>query len=194
VLASCSGARLPEFTTVGVTAPLDRCDTDPTAFSVAESLGNYGDGICTVKNAYRITAMEGVTFSQPAIVNCSVANAFRHWLNQTVQPAAQAEFGARVTSITVAASYACRARNGQRGGKLSEHGFGNAIDVSALQLADGHDVSVERDYGRSGFLKQVRQRACGLFSTVLGPGSDSHHRDHLHLDLANRRSGQTFCH
>jgi hypothetical protein len=194
LLAGCSGGDLPDYTTEGITKPAGQCETDPLRFSVGESLGDYGSGVCTIKNAYRITAMEGVAFSQPAIVNCATANSFRKWLNQSVQPAANAEFGTQITSITIAASYACRGRNGRRGAKLSEHGFGNAIDVSAFQLADGQHLSVKPDYSTSKLLKTVRKEACGTFSTVLGPGSDSSHRDHLHFDLANRRSGQVFCH
>jgi hypothetical protein len=142
---------------------------------------------------YRVHAIEGVQFSQPAIVNCAMANGFRDWLQNVVQPAAASEFSSKVSSVTIAASYACRGRNGRRGAKLSEHGFGNAIDVSALQLADGREINVEHDYYQSSFLKRIREEACGRFSTVLGPGSDSSHRDHFHLDLAVRRSASAYC-
>ena len=30
----------------------------------------------------------------------------------------------------------------------------------------------------------VRTAACGWFTTVLGPGSDAAHTDHLHVDIA----------
>lgn len=127
------------------------------------------------------------------MVNCATANAFRDWLVQKVQPAARAAHGASVTDVTVAASYACRPRNGRRGAKLSEHGLGNAIDVSGLTLSNGKTLSVEQDYYGSTFLKRIRSEACGVFKTVLGPGSDASHRDHFHFDLANRRSGQSYC-
>lgn len=178
---------------MGVTPPPAQCDVNPQSFSEAESLGSYGEGVCTVKNAYRVSAMEGVRFSQPAVVNCAVANGFRDWMQNVVQPAAEQAYGSQVSTITIAASYACRGRNGSRGAKLSEHGFGNAIDVSAFQMADGREINVEKDYYRSSFLKQIRQAACGRFSTVLGPGSDSSHKDHLHLDLAVRRSENAYC-
>jgi hypothetical protein len=192
-LASCTGSNLPEYSTVGITPPPAQCDINPQSFSEAESLGSFGEGICTVKNAYRISMMEGVRFSRPAIINCAVANGFHEWMQNVVQPAAESAYGVRVSSLTIAASFACRARNGRRGAKLSEHGFGNAIDVAAFQLADGREINVEQDYYRSPFLKQIRQAACGRFSTVLGPGSDASHRDHLHLDLAVRRSRQAYC-
>jgi hypothetical protein len=38
------------------------------------------------------------------------------------------------------------------------------------------------------FLRLVQQRACGIFSTVLGPEANDVHRTHLHLDLQDRNS------
>ncbi len=194
-IMSCSGGSdLPQFTTEGVTAPAASRQVDPRSFATAEYLGDYGKGICTVKGAYRITTVAGVRLSQPAIVNCAVANGFHQWLTDVVVPAAAKARMGRVTDVQVAASYACRPRNGRRGAKLSEHGFGNAIDVSGFGFSDGKSLSVEGDYYSSEFLKRVRTAACGIFRTVLGPGSDRSHRDHLHYDLATRRSGQNYCH
>jgi hypothetical protein len=192
-MTACSSQQLPEFTTEGVVAPAARCDVDPRQFAEAQSLGDHGRGACMVRDAYRITATSGVRFSEPAVVNCAAANGFDNWIRTVVQPAAQKYYGARVESVTIAASYACRARNGRPGGKLSEHGFGNAIDVSGLTLSDGRRLSVKDDYRSSAFLKQIRKEACGTFMTVLGPGSDRSHHDHFHFDLANRRSGQRYC-
>ncbi len=193
VLSGCSGkGELPNFTTEGVISPAASCAIDPRTFSDAESLGTHGTGACSVRDAWRIRAMAGVTFSQPAIVNCAVANGFRQWLAEVVQPASAVHFGARVSKVTIAASYACRPRNGRSGAKLSEHGFGNAIDVSGFTLADGRELVVE-NYQPAAFFKSVRSAACGLFKTVLGPGSDASHRDHFHFDLAYRRSGKNYC-
>jgi hypothetical protein len=134
----------------------------------------------------------GVGFSQPATVNCGMIGPLNSWMNNTVQPAAQDVFGERVTSVTVAASYSCRPRNNRRGAKMSEHGYGNAIDISAFTLESGRTVEVKQGYFSFGreksFLKQIRREACNDFNTVLGPGSDRHHKDHFHLDMANRRS------
>ena len=81
--------------------------------------------------------------------------------------------------------------------KLSEHAFGNALDLSALVLKDGDTYEI-RDYGKARpnharLLKHLRDKACGPFKTVLGPGSDADHADHLHFDLAERRNGGTYC-
>ena len=34
---------------------------------------------------------------------------------------------------------------------------------------------------------------CARFSTVLGPGSDGYHEDHIHLDLMERRNNYRIC-
>jgi hypothetical protein len=194
-LAACSsGSDLAGFTTDGVITPAGGCALDPTEFSNAQSLGTYGSGACTVRDAWKITAMRGIQFSQPAILNCATANGLNSWIKDYLMPAAQDHYQAKVVELTVAASYACRPRNGRSGAKLSEHGFGNAIDVSGLTLDNGKQINVEQDYYSSRFLKQVRNAACTVFRTVLGPGSDPSHRDHFHFDMANRRSGQHFCH
>ncbi len=195
VLSGCSGGgNLPEFTTEGVITPAGGCAVNPREFSDAESLGTYGEGACTVKDAWKISAMGGIRFSQPAIVNCTMANSFHQWIKNSLQPTAQDYHGSKVVSLHIAASYACRPRNGRSGAKLSEHGFGNAIDVAGMTLADGTEIGVERDYYGSKLLKKVRATACDLFMTVLGPGSDASHKDHLHFDLATRKSGEHFCH
>jgi hypothetical protein len=62
--------------------------------------------------------------------------------------------------------------------------------VAALILENGAVISVLKDWGRGRqgkILKAIRRAACGPFTTVLGPGSDRFHRDHLHLDTARGR-------
>ena len=95
--------------------------------------------------------------------------------------------------ISHASAYVCRPRNGTS--KLSEHAFGNALDIASFTLTDGKTIAVEPgpepDAGR--FLDSLRAAACGPFKTVLGPGSDEDHALHFHFDLAPRRNGGTFC-
>jgi hypothetical protein len=126
-----------------------------------------------------------------------MADPLHGWLEDQVQPAAQKSFGESVVSIDVAASYACRARNNKSGARMSEHGYGNAIDIAAFTLESGRKVTV-LDGWRGGtderrFLRGVHEAACGEFRTVLGPDADRHHRDHFHLDLQNRRNGSSYC-
>jgi hypothetical protein len=74
------------------------------------------------------------------------------------------------------------------GARLSEHGYANALDVSVFILSDGRKVTVKGGwYGADvdrRFLRDVHHGGCREFTTVLGPESDSYHRDHFHLDLA----------
>ena len=95
-----------------------------------------------------------------------------------------------------ASAYVCRMR--ASGEKISEHARGNALDISAFVLADGRIVEVRehdetREPEEKRFLRTIRKAACGPFKTVLGPGTDADHATHFHFDLAERRSGSTYC-
>ena len=104
------------------------------------------------------------------------------------------------TEITNASSYACRRRNNAKTGKLSEHAKANAFDVSEFRFANRESINVKDDYsgllqsagisGRGNFLRAARKGACATFNTVLGPGSDSFHKDHFHVDLMPLRPGR----
>jgi hypothetical protein len=199
-LAACSDEKPKKyFETQGLVAPISACAVDPRAFGEAEKISDFHEGNgCGVDNAWRVYSVGTVRLSQPGTFNCRQAGQVNRWMQGPVQAAAQDIFGEPVVEVKVAASYSCRPRNNVRGAKLSEHGFGNAIDVSGFTLASGRTVSVLEDWngGRDerAFLRAVRADACGPFRTVLGPGSDANHRDHLHLDLQNHRSGGTYCH
>jgi hypothetical protein len=200
ILSACSTeVEKPYFKTTDVRAPSNaNCQANPQSFSQAEPIEDFsvGNG-CGIRNGYTISAMGDVNLSEPAKVTCSVANTFHDWLQNSVQPRAQEAYGERVISIKIAASYACRPRNNVRGAKLSEHGMGNAIDIAGFTLASGREVTVLGDYygdnESRGFFRSVRADACGPFHTVLGPGSDVHHKDHLHLDLQRERGGGAYC-
>ncbi len=128
-----------------------------------------------------------------AEMNCAMTEAAARFMKDVVSPAAKAEFGQPLKSVSSASGYVCRPRNGTS--KLSEHAFGNALDIASFTLADGTTVAVElRPEAKSAiFLGKLRKAACGPFKTVLGPGSDADHALHFHLDLAPRRNGGTFC-
>ncbi len=201
VIAACGSeksAKKGYFETKGLIAPEGSCQIKPSRIGLAEKIRNIDEGNgCEIPNAWRVQSIGSVAFSRPAIMNCGMAEPMKDWLEDMVQPAAQRTFGESVVSVDVAASYACRPRNNQWGGKMSEHGFGNAIDISAFTLESGRKVTVlagwrgESDERR--FLRTVHGEACREFRTVLGPESDSAHRDHFHLDLQARRNGGSYC-
>ncbi|MDX8481359.1 extensin family protein [Mesorhizobium sp. VK24D] len=139
------------------------------------------------------TLGKSIGISSGAELNCRMAEAAARFAAGTIQPAAKAEFGVDLKSIAQASAFVCRPRHGA--GKLSEHAFGNALDIASFTLSDGRKVEVgpappEKD---EKFLNQVRKAACGPFKTVLGPGSDPEHALHFHFDLEPRRHGGTFC-
>jgi hypothetical protein len=198
-LAGCSDdTPIKNFETKGLAVPSSLCVGDPDRFGGATKTRDIdlGNG-CFVHNAYRVSSIGNVRLNQPQVMNCGVVGTSTQWMNDVVQPAAQDAFGEEVVGIEVPSAFACRPRNNTRGAKLSEHGMGNAIDISVFHLASGRKVSVLEDWGgfgdASSFLKKIRQDACGPFKTVLGPGSDAHHRDHMHFDLQAHRSGGSYC-
>lgn len=149
---------------------------------------------CGVQEAVRVRAVSGVTLTQPATIDCPTARALRTWVDKGARPAVGNQ-GGGIKSLRVVAHYACRTRNNQKGARISEHGKGRAVDIAAVNLQDGTQISVLRDWGkgRKGTaLKKMHRAACGPFGTVLGPNSDRFHRDHFHFDTARYRSG-AYC-
>jgi hypothetical protein len=138
-----------------------------------------------------------VTIEPRATLACPLITAVDRWVLEDVQPAALAWLGEPVVEMKQLSSYACRSMNGQPGAAISEHAFGNALDIALFRLASGREVAVKTGWrGRPeerGFLRQVHAAACERFSTVLGPGADAFHYDHFHLDLARRASGNAVC-
>ncbi len=150
---------------------------------------------CGVAKPVRVTSVDGVALSQPATLNCRSAKALRNWVSGSVKPAV-GRLGGGVASLKVAAHYSCRTRNNKPGAKISEHGRGNAIDISAIVLKNGVALTVLkgwRDKVQGRILKAVHRDACGQFGTVLGPNADRHHQDHFHLDVARHRGGGAYC-
>ncbi|WP_371347676.1 extensin family protein [Ancylobacter sp. IITR112] len=170
----------------------------PSAFIVQDRAIN-GAGTCGMDHAFRITAFSqgSVEVSPRATLACPMTSAVDQWVTQDVQPAAMAWFGQPVVKIKQMSSYSCRRMNGAATGKISEHAFGNGLDIGGFVLADGREISVRKDWKGSadarGFLRTVQADACERFTVVLAPGSNIYHYDHIHIDLMRRASGSTTC-
>ncbi len=123
-------------------------------------------------------------------IACPVAAALALWEWHVVQPAALEHFGARVTGIDHFGSYSCRRLYGRAGGGWSEHAAANAVDIAGFRLEDGRRITIAGDWNGDAasrlFLREVRDGACRLFATTLSPDYNTAHRDHLHLDQAER--------
>jgi hypothetical protein len=137
------------------------------------------------------------TITPPATLACPIVSALEHWVTDGVQPAAIRWFGAPVTEIKQISAYSCRGMVGAGGSGISEHAFGNALDIAAFTLADGRRITVQEGWHgtpeEQGFLRDVHLAACNNFTTVLAPGYNAAHYNHIHVDLMRRASGDRPC-
>ena len=144
-----------------------------------------------------IGAVGPVSVKPAATLACPIVSMLDRWFAESVQPAAQRWFGMRVVEIRQISAYSCRGMNGNPHAHISEHAFGNALDIAAFTLADGRRITVKDGWRglpeEQGFLRDIQGGACQLFNTVLAPGSNSHHADHFHVDLMRRSSGRVIC-
>jgi hypothetical protein len=144
-----------------------------------------------------VSAFGQVSMKPAATLACPIVSALDRWLADSVQPAAMRWFGVRVVEIKQISAYSCRGMNGNPHAHISEHAFGNALDIAAFTLADGRRVTVKGGWRgvpeEQGFLRDVHATACQQFNTVLAPGSNAHHEDHIHVDLMRRASQRTIC-
>jgi Extensin-like protein C-terminus len=129
----------------------------------------------------------------PATLRCTMAEQVARWVRDDVAPAAKAIAGAFLRRLDNLDSYECRGQNRIRGARLSEHGRANAFDVGAFRVADGRVLGLTDVKVAKAWREVLRASACARFATVLGPGSDGYHEEHVHLDLAEHRNGYKMC-
>lgn len=170
-------------------------------FSTVDPLTDKADPDCGIARPIRVTQiLPGLDLEGGAVMRCDAAHALGLWLRDFVQPAAALLPDApRITGLQLGTTYDCRPRvgTGQDMPKLSEHALGNAIDIAAIGF-DGAEPLVIQPRSDTGdlseaFQRTIRSAGCLFFTTVLGPGSNEAHDDHLHLDLAARRGGWRLC-
>lgn len=159
-----------------------------------------GPGFCGADRPFKVAAAaDGTVAVKPtANLNCPMTASLDAWIAQVVQPNAMASVGQPVVEVKLLASYGCRRINNRTIGAYSEHAFMNALDVGGFVFADGSEVTVLKGWRAQGsaaqaFLHGVGAQSCDLFNTVIGPDGDRYHQDHLHIDLAKRRSGRKWC-
>lgn len=156
-----------------------------------------GPGACGGEDLVRLEAVvlpdkRKVTVKPAAILRCTMASAIADWLRKDMVPLATS-LGSTIGELDNFDSFECRGRNRVAGAMLSEHGKANAIDIRAIKLANGQSIGLtDRTMSRE-VRERVLHSVCARFSTVLGPGSDWYHEDHIHLDLAQRRNDYRIC-
>jgi hypothetical protein len=156
-----------------------------------------GPGACGGEDLVRLEAVvlpdkRKVTVKPAAILRCTMASAIADWLRKDMVPLATS-LGTTIGELDNFDSFECRGRNRVAGALLSEHGKANALDVRGIKLANGQSIGLtDRTMPRE-VRERVLHSVCTRFSTVLGPGSDWYHEDHIHLDLAQRRNDYRIC-
>ena len=133
-----------------------------------------------------------VSVKPAAILRCAMAAALADWIRTDMAPLAES-LGSTISDLDNFNSFECRGRNRVAGARLSEHGRANALDIRAIKLANGRSISLtDRTVSRE-TRESVLHSMCARFPTVLGPGSDWYHEDHIHIDLMERRNNYKIC-
>ena len=149
------------------------------------------------RGPYSPAAIQPAELKPAATLACPLVSALERWVSEGVQPAALHWFRSPVVEIKQISAYSCREMNGAGGHGISEHAFGNALDVAAFKLADGRTITVKDGWHgtpeEQGFLHDAQLYACETFVTVLGPGYNAAHYNHFHLDLMRRKPGYRPC-
>lgn len=159
------------------------------AFSVPDRV--QGTGKCTVLNPVQLKSVETslgrVELPGQPILNCAFARQFAVWISDIAVPATAALGKAKLSSLSTGPGYQCRGRNGDSSAKISEHAFGNAIDIDGMTLTNHKRIEIpdvlDKQAPDRRMLMALRTSACGYFTTVLGPGSNAAHASHFHFDL-----------
>jgi hypothetical protein len=151
-------------------------------------------GPCSVAEPIKLRSVDTgdgrVKFPDQPMLTCGFAARLSSWLVEKGEPEVRRVTGSRILALGTGPGYQCRGRNGDGSGKLSEHAFGNAVDIEYFKLADGQVIKVEEAAAAGSkhnyLLAALRATGCQSFTTVLGPGANSSHASHLHFDLERR--------
>ncbi|WP_341991359.1 extensin family protein [Azorhizobium sp. AG788] len=156
------------------------------------------DGACAISGPVTFSHLrrpEGpdIALESPITVRCTLAVELARWIGADLAAIATAN-GTTLAKLTGVGGHACRPRNGQAGAQISEHASGNAFDLLGLTFADGREIALwQADPATREIRAAVQKSACARFRTVLGPGADSSHANHVHLDMRQRRADFAMC-
>lgn len=156
------------------------------------------DSFCTIEAPVRLLSLadpadpkRAIMLPDRPVVACRFAEPFAQWLGQIAAPVLRAAKGSDLKAVRTGPGFVCRSRNHQLGAKMSAHAIGLALDVAGFDFAEGAALEVKTGAASVG-LAAIRTAACGWFTTVLGPGSDPFHSDHLHLDVQLHGSSDRY--
>lgn len=171
-----------------------------SAYEELAAIREIDQPACGMERPVRISEiLPGLALSGDPVMRCETARQLALWSRDHLRPAANFLPGAaRLTSIEPGSTYQCRDVIGNgNGGDLSGHATGNAFDIMGLVFSDGSRLEIEprQDTGdmTEAFQAAIRGAACLYFTTVLGPGANAAHDDHLHFDVKPRNGGWRLC-
>jgi hypothetical protein len=190
------------------TPAFEATPTGSACFAALEDLGvqfmgvatTVGSGACKVVDPVQVQSMSLgkalIKFPDEPTLTCGFALTFARWVKRDANPIVRSATAEHIATMGTGPGYECRSRNGDGSGKLSEHAFGNAVDVERITLQNGDVINV-KDVLASGsrfqpVLAKLRASSCAAFTTVLGPGSNVAHAEHFHLDRVRRGKTGTF--
>jgi hypothetical protein len=135
-----------------------------------------------------------IRLPEEPMLACRFAEQVGHFLGDLAAPVIAGRLSFELKSVHTGPGYECRNRNRAANGHLSAHALGIAIDVAAFELANGKLLPIKPDGDVRGeaAVAAVRTAACGWFTTILGPGSDPAHTDHMHLDILTHGSSDRY--
>lgn len=171
-------------------------------YEVLPPQSGEGNPDCGIVRPLQIRSVLGVEVEGGAMMRCDTALSLARWMQDFAIPAMGYLPDAPLpVAIQAGSTYQCRSRIGDDSGKPSQHGLGNAFDIAGFSFAQPTGAAGElgiapRD-GQGDIAEAVQAAlqtsACLFFTTVLGPGSDAAHGDHLHLDVIRRPNGWRIC-
>jgi hypothetical protein len=161
------------------------CVSDLASQKVAfEQMPSAKDEGCELSGAIKLASVStpfgDVSLSSKPIMLCSFGRQFSGWVRDIAAPLTLGYTGQRLAEVETGSAFVCRSRYDKPGLIPSEHAKGDAIDIVSFVLADNRRVLVKQQ--NSDLIHALRMTACGYFTTVLGPGADAAHAEHLHFD------------
>lgn len=156
------------------------------------------EGQCQIRSPLEITAFTKpvpIDLDQTITTNCTMTVALTEWVEQA-NNLAKTHLGSDIKTIGTGSHYQCRKVNNGSAGRVSEHAFGNALDIMSFTLANGEKTTLATDWNGSEkqkkFWRELHKASCTLFMTVLGPEADSAHETNLHLDMGCHGKSCTY--
>jgi hypothetical protein len=178
--------------------PPSACFTRLRELAAVKQMPNINQGACRASDVVQLDAVilpddSRVAVEPAPVFRCEMAAALTDWIREELAAAVAEKLGSPLRAVENFDAFSCRGRNRVIGAQISEHGKANAVDIRSFKLVDGTSAQPTDPNISKEFRDGMRKGACERFKTVLGPGADGYHEDHIHIDLAERRSDYRLC-